>query len=67
MRDVQVEMAYFDALGPRLRAVIANAPEQLDASKVVISLRMTPRQLRVLDGQIAAELAQLIAAEDSKK
>lgn len=53
-------MAVFDALGPELRAVIANAPEQLDAQALVSQLQMSPTQIRLADEKVAGMLRRLL-------
>jgi hypothetical protein len=54
-------MKVFDAFGPQLRAVIANAPEQLDAQALVSQLQMTPTQIRLADEMVAGTLKRLLA------
>lgn len=54
------QMAVFDAFGPQVRSVLANAPEQLDAQALTHQLQMTPMQIRLADARVAGLLRELL-------
>ena len=56
-------MSAFDALGPKTRAVLASAPQALEAHKLGSLTGLSARQMREQDNAFANSLGKMIADE----
>lgn len=63
MNNAKLEMSVYDNLGPLTRHVLSEAPESLDALKLVQELKASAPVLRRIDAQVAKELTDMISRE----